>query len=105
MNLADREFEIDERRRAILGPIMSANPDMTTEEAIKSLDRHVALSEKTRIKRGAMNLEQLNRRKRFINNSGENIHGETKWLDICIGLLDELPPKTKVSNLLRMGLN
>ena len=103
MTLAQRDFEIDERRRAILGPIMSVNPAVTTEEAIKLLNGQVALSEKTRINRLAMNLEQLNRRKQLINHSGGDVRGETTWLDTCIDALEGLLPETKVSDLLHVG--
>ena len=100
MTPAEREFEIAELRRSILAPIMSAYPDMTTEEAIKLLDVHVALSDNTRIKLVAMNLEQLNRRKRHINHSGENDCGETAWLNICIDALEGLPSETKLLDIL-----
>ena len=67
--------------------------------------RHVDLGDKRRIKRGSMNLEHLQRRKRIIDHNeaaqDKSWSEETAWLNTCIDALQGLPPETKVSDVLQ----
>ena len=64
----------------------------------------IALGEKKRIKRGAMNLGQLNRRKRVIDHNKASQDtawiGETNWLNNAGDALEGRPPETKVSDVI-----
>ena len=66
---------------------------------------HVPLGEKRRIKRGAMNEAQLDRRKRVIDDNKtaqDNSWGlETSWINTCKDSLKGMPPETKVSDVLQ----
>ena len=66
---------------------------------------HVALGERRRIKRGAMNLGQVNRRKRVIDHNKASQDtawiSETKWLNDSADALEGMPPETKVSDVLQ----
>ena len=66
---------------------------------------HIALGEKKRIKRGAMNLGQLNRRKRVIDHNktaqDKSWSEETAWINACSDALEGMPPETRVSEVLQ----
>ena len=60
---------------------------------------HVSLGGGRRIARGAMNIEQINRR-RLVIKQGEASSVEHRWLDIAANALNGTPPETKISDVL-----
>ena len=66
---------------------------------------HVPLGEKKRIKRGAMNRAQLDRRKRVIDHNksaqDKSWSGETVWINGCSDALEGMPPETTVSDVVQ----
>lgn len=62
-------------------------------------DAHVSLGGKQRIKRGAMNIEQISHRRLAIKDDKEST-GENRWLDIAANALDGTPPGTMVRDVL-----
>jgi hypothetical protein len=84
------------------------NMEKAEDEALQGTlfpySAHIALGDKRRIKRGAMNLEQHYRRKRLIDaNHAAQTHGwdrETRWLNEGIDALEDRPRATKRSDVL-----
>ena len=62
-------------------------------------DAHVSLGGKQRIKRGAMNIEQINRR-RLVIKDYEAFSAKNRWLDSAANALSGTPRGTKVRNVL-----
>ena len=83
-------------------------PTVTLEDILDALpntkpsfyDAHVSLGGEQRIKRGAMNIEQINRRRLVIKKDDEPLNGENRWLDIAAKALVGTPPETKVWDVL-----
>ena len=81
------------------------DPILTLEDILDALpkpsfyDAHVSLGGEQRIKRGAMNVEQISRRRLVIKDDEEST-GENRWLDIAANALDGTPPETKVWDVL-----
>ena len=80
-------------------------PIETLEDILDALpkqsfyDTHVSLGGEQRIKRGAMNTEQINRRRLVI--AGDDAYsGENRWLDIAANALKGTPPETKIMDVL-----
>ena len=65
---------------------------------------HVALGDKMRIKRGAMEIPHVTRRKRVIDHNKEAQDGswadETRWLNACADALHDKPIGTKVADVM-----
>lgn len=82
-------------------------PTLTLEDILDALpsnersfyDAHVSLGGEQRIKRGAMNIEQINRR-RLVIKDDEVLSGENIGLDIAAKALVGTPPETKVWDVL-----
>ncbi len=82
-------------------------PTVTLEDILDALpstkpsfyDAHVHLGGGQRIKRGAMNIEQINRR-RLVIKDDDAYSGENRWLDIAANALNGMPPETKVWDVL-----
>lgn len=62
-------------------------------------DAHVHLGGGQRIKRGAMNIELISRRRLVIKDDEESA-GENRWLDIATKALVGRPTETKVCDVL-----
>ena len=83
------------------------DPVVTLEDILDALpsiepsfyDAHVHLGEGQRIKRGAMNIEQISRRRLVIKDDEESA-GENRWLDVAAKALVGTPPETKVWDVL-----
>ena len=81
------------------------DPVETLEDILDALpkpsfyDAHVSLGGKQLIKRGAMNIEQINRR-RLVIKDDETSSGENRWLDIAANALNGTPSETKVWDVL-----
>lgn len=77
-----------------------SNEHDPVENAERSFhDLHVSLGGGKRIKRGAMTIEQINRR-RLVVKDDEALSAENRWLDIAANVLSGTPPETKVRDIL-----
>jgi hypothetical protein len=78
--------------------------DDRSVDGLFDYDGHIALGDKRRIKRGAMNGDQHRRRQKLINANYGSQHAawfkETKWIDAGLDVLQEYPATTKRRDVL-----